>query len=301
MTAGAIAISLRKAGEGRRWLDFLALTKPRVILMVLVTTSVGFHLASVGAPDPLLFLHTVFGTALAAAGVMTLNQFLERDVDARMARTCSCPMPDGRIQPGEALIFGATLAAAGLSYLAIIVNWPSTLVAAITAVSYLFVYTPLKRWSPLCILVGAVPGALPPVIGWVAARGEFGFPAWVLFAILFLWQLPHTLSIALLYRADYDCAGLHVLPHGQSGRECAARQTVASCTALMAVGLLPSLLGMTGSLYLLGASLLGAGLLACGVGLALSESTTDIRRLMVATLVYLPALFALLAIDKLQP
>jgi len=299
MRAGAIVIPLRKVGEGRCWVDFLALTKPRVLLMVLVTTGVGFHLASIGSPDPPLFLHTMLGTALAAAGVMTLNQFLERDVDARMARTCSRPIPVGRVQPAEALALGVALAAAGIACLGIFVSWKSAVVTAIAAVSYLFVYTPLKGFSPLCVLVGAVPGALPPVIGWVAARGEFGFAAWILFAILFLWQLPHTLAIALLHRADYASAGLHFLPGGQSGRAYAGGQAVASCGALMTVGLLPALLGMTGSLYLFGASILGAGLLACGVCLALRGSAADARRLMLATLVYLPVLFSLLAIDKL--
>jgi len=299
MTPGAIAVPVRKAGEGRRWWDFVALSKPRVILMVLVTASVGFHLGSVGAANPLAFLHTLLGTALSAAGVLALNQFLERDVDARMARTRSRPLPDGRIQPGEALTFGTTLAVAGLAWLAIMVNWPSAMVAAITAASYLFAYTPLKRCSSLCVLVGAVPGALPPVTGWVAARAEFGFPAWVLFAILFLWQLPHTLAIAFVYRADYACAGLHFLPRGQSGGNSAGRQAAASCTALMAVGLLPTLVGMSGILYLLGALILGAGLLACGMSFALSGSTANARRLMFATLVYLPALFALMAVDKI--
>jgi len=299
MTPGAIAIPVGKAGEGSRSSDFLALTKPRVILMVLVTTSVGFHLGSVGAVDPLVFFHTVIGITLSAAGVLTLNQFLERDVDARMARTRSRPLPDGRIQPAEALAFGMTLTLAGLACLAIMVNWPSAVVTAITAASYLFAYTPLKRRSSLCVLVGAVPGAIPPVIGWVAVRGEFGFAAWVLFAILFLWQLPHTLAIAFVYRADYACAGLHFLPRGESGGDSAGRQAAASCTALMAVGLLPALVGMTGILYCLGALILGAGLLACGLRLALFGSPANARRLMFATLVYLPALFALMALDKL--
>jgi len=268
MTPGAIAIPVGKAGEGSRSPDFLALTKPRVILMVLVTTSVGFHLGSVGAVDPLVFFHTLIGIALSAAGVLTLNQFLERDVDARMARTRSRPLPDGRIQPAEALAFGTTLTLAGLACLAIMVNWPSAMVTAITAASYLFAYTPLKRRSSLCVLVGAVPGALPPVIGWIVARGEFGFAAWVFFAILFLWQLPHTLAIAFVYRADYACAGLHFLPRGESGRDSAGRQAAASCTALMAVGLLPTLVGMTGSLYFLGALILGAGLPTCGLRFA---------------------------------
>lgn len=294
-----VAIGSEGAPAGRRWADFLALTKPRVVLMVLVTTAVGFHVGSVGAPNPLRFLHTLLATALSAAGVLTLNQLLERDTDALMARTRSRPLPDGRIQPAEALFVGMMLTLAGLAYFTIAVDGLSAAVTAVTVVTYLFAYTPLKRRSSLCTVVGAIPGALPPVTGWVAARGEFGFGAGVLFGILFLWQLPHTLAIASVYRADYACAGLRVLPVVDPVGGSTGRQAAVSCVALLAVGLLPALVGMAGWLYLLGALVLGTGLFLCALGLALFDSPAAARRLMFATLVYLPSLFVLLALDKI--
>ena len=192
--------------------DFLALTRPRVVVMVLVTTLVGFYLASVGAPDYVRLVHTLIGVALAAGGTLALNQYLERDVDARMKRTRLRPLPDGRLQPIEALGFGVAITGVGLLYLAFSVNVLSAFLTSISVGSYLFLYTPLKRKTSLCSVVGAVPGALPPVIGWGAARGELGLEAWVLFGILFLWQIPHSLAIARLYRDDYARAGIRVLP-----------------------------------------------------------------------------------------
>jgi protoheme IX farnesyltransferase len=300
MMPRAVAIGGESAPTRRRWVDFLALTKPRVVLMVLVTTAVGFHVGSVTAPDRFECLHTLLATALSAAGVLALNQFLERDTDALMARTRSRPLPDGRIQPAEALMFGAMLALAGLVYFMIAVNGMSAAVTAVTAGTYLFAYTPLKRRSSLCTVVGAIPGALPPVTGWVAARGEFGFGAWVLFGILFLWQLPHTLAIASVYRTDYECAGLRVLPVVDPAGGSTGRQAAVSCVALLAMGLLPALVGLAGSLYFLGALVLGTGLLACALGLALFDSLAAARRLMFATLVYLPALFVLMALDAVR-
>ncbi len=300
MMPRAAVIGSETARAGKRWADFLALTKPRVVLMVLVTTSVGFHVGLLGAADPVRFLHTLLATALSAAAVLALNQFLERDVDALMARTRSRPLPDGRIPPAEALAFGVMLALAGVAYLMIAVNGLSALVTVITAGTYLFAYTPLKRRSSLCTVVGAIPGALPPVTGWVAARGEFGFGAWVLFGILFLWQLPHTLAIASVYRTDYACAGLRLLPIVDPAGGSTGRQATVSCLALLLVGLLPALVGMTGSLYFLGALILGTALLVCALRLALLGSPAAARRLMFATLVYLPALFALMAVDTIR-
>jgi protoheme IX farnesyltransferase len=266
--------------------------------MVLLTTFVGFYLGSRGTPDYTALLHTLIGTGLAAAGTLALNQFLEREVDAQMERTRLRPLPDGRLQPTEALAFGAVITAAGLLYLAISVNALSGLVAGTIVSSYLFLYTPLKRKSALCSIVGAIPGALPPVIGWAAARGGIGLEAWVLFAIMFLWQLPHTLAIARLYRDDYARAGIRLLPVIDRDGRSTTRQIVSNCLALLAVGLLPTLIGFTGSVYFLGALGLGIGLLSCGVALARSRSTADARRLVFASLVYLPTLLVLMALDK---
>lgn len=275
--------------------DFLALTKPRVVLMVLATTSVGFYLGSEGAPDWLRLLQTLLGTALAAAGTIALNQYLEREVDARMERTRRRPLPGGRLRPAEALGFGVAITVAGLLLL-LSVGAPASLVTAATVGLYLFAYTPLKRRSPLCLIVGAVPGALPPVTGWVAARGEFEVGSWVLFGILFLWQLPHTLAIATLYREDYARGGIRLLP---ANRATAEAQALAGCLGLLMVGLLPTLIGLTGQVYLFGALTLGLGLLGFGVSEVFSPSLGAARRLLFASLFYLPTLLLLMTLDKI--
>ncbi|HZY31857.1 MAG TPA: heme o synthase [Candidatus Methylomirabilis sp.] len=293
---GTLDIELIRAR--RRAADFAALAKPRVVLMVLVTALVGFYLGSRGTPDYIALVQTLVGVGLAAAGSLALNQFLEREVDSRMERTRHRPLPDGRLEPTEALWFGAVMTVAGLLYLALAVNALSSLLAAIVVSSYLFVYTPLKRRSAICTVVGSIPGALPPVIGWAAARAELGLEAWVLFAILFLWQLPHTLAIGTLYRDDYARAGIRMLPVIDPDGRSTGRQIVSNCLALLVVGLLPTLIGLAGAVYFLGAFALGVGLLACGFALAISRSIADARRLLFASLVYLPMLLALMAFDK---
>ncbi len=282
----------------RRVMAFAELGKPRVVLMVLVTTFVGFYLGSQGMPDYLRLLPTLIGTALAAAGTLALNQFMERDVDAKMHRTRQRPLPDGRLQPGEALAFGVAVTLAGLVYLALAVNALSAAVTAATTVSYLFFYTPLKRRTPLCSIVGAVPGALPPLTGWTAAHGSFGIEAWILFSILFLWQLPHSLAIARLYRDDYARAGIQLLPVVEPDGKSTGRQIVANCLALLVVGLLPTLVGLTGPVYFIAALILGGIFLAYGVAFALSRTVTAARQLMFASLLYLPATLLLMALDK---
>ncbi len=278
--------------------DFVALTRPRVVVMVLVTTLVGFYVGSVGAPDYLRLVSTLIGLGLAAGGTLALNQYLEQDVDARMERTRLRPLPDGRLEPREALLFGAVITGGGLLFLALVVNLLSAGVTAVSVGSYLFLYTPLKRKTSLCSIVGAVPGALPPVIGWAATRGELGAEAWVLFAILFLWQIPHSLAIARLYRDDYARAGIRLLPVIEPDGGSTGRQIVSNCLALLAVGSLPTLIGLAGSVYFVGAFVLGVGFLGCGIGLAISRSETAARRLLLASLVYLPAQLGLMALDK---
>ncbi|MBW8057445.1 MAG: protoheme IX farnesyltransferase [candidate division NC10 bacterium] len=282
----------------RQGADFLALTRPRVVVMVLITTVVGFYVASSGVTDYVRLVHTLLGMGLAAGGTLALNQYIERDVDARMERTRLRPLPDGRLQPTEALVFGVAITGAGLLYLALFVNVLSAFVTAISVGSYLFLYTPLKRKTALCSLVGAVPGALPPVIGWGAARGELGLGAWVLFAILFLWQTPHSLAIARLYRDDYARAGIQLLPVVEPDGGSTGRQVVSHCLALLAVGLLPTLIGLAGSVYFLGAFTLGIAFLGCGIGLAVSRSEAAARRLLFASLLYLPVQLGLMALDK---
>ncbi len=290
--------TLAMAVPQRRVADFVSLTKPRVVTMVLLTTVVGFYLGSTGEVDYLGMLATVLGTGLAAGGTLTLNQYIERDLDARMERTKSRPLPDGRLLPLDALAFGTLLVTAGLLLLTFQVNAISGFVTALTVVTYLFMYTPLKRKTSLCSIVGAIPGALPPVTGWAAARGSVGVEAWVLFAILFLWQLPHSLAIAWLYREDYARAGMRLLPVIEPDGRSTGRQVMVNCVALLAVGLLPTLLGLAGAAYIAVASVLGVGLLGFGVTLARTRTAAAARWMLFATLAYLPILLVVMAIDK---
>jgi protoheme IX farnesyltransferase len=284
----------------KRALDYLALTKARVVVMVLITAFVGFYLATPGPLNWLLLCHTLIGIALAAGGTLALNQYLERDLDARMLRTKERPLPEGRLQPGEALGFGVAITASGLIYLALLVNPLSGLVTAVSVGSYLFLYTPLKQKTPLCVIVGAVPGALPPVTGWVAASGQGSLEAWVLFAILFFWQIPHSLSIAVLYREDYARANFQLLPVVEPEGTSTGRQIVVHSLALLAVGLLPTTLHLAGAVYFVIAFALGIAMLVCGVMLARSYSRVAARRLLFASLIYLPALLVVMAVDKVR-
>jgi len=278
--------------------DLISLTKPRVVVMVLVTTVVGYYVGLAGAPDYGRLIALVIGTLLAAGGTLALNQYWERDVDALMERTRTRPLPEGRLAPLEALLFGAGLTAAGLAVLALGVGWLATLVTAATFVLYIFAYTPLKLRTPLCTIVGAVPGALPPVAGWAAARDDLALGAWVLFGILFLWQLPHTLAIGRLYQADYARAGVRLLPVIDAEGRATERQILTGCVALLAVSLLPTLIGLAGGVYFAGALLLGGSFVAFGAQQALRPSPLRARRVLLASLLYLPALLALLAFDK---
>ncbi len=288
-------------GAWRRLSDYLALTKPRVVAMVLVTTAVGFHLGSAGGPRFLRLLYTIAGTALAAAGTLALNQYMERDVDARMERTRHRPLSEGRVHPGEALVLGCALLVAGVTVLALAVEPLAAVVTTAIAITYLLVYTPLKRVSSLCSLVGAIPGALPPVAGWAAARGTLGPEPWILFAMMFLWQIPHTLAIGRLYRDDYARAGIRVLPVVDRDGRTTGIHAVSNCLALLPVALLPPVVGLAGAAYFLVALVLGLAFLWSAVGLAQGGRSADARRLLLASLVYLPVLLAVMSLDKLAP
>jgi protoheme IX farnesyltransferase len=282
----------------RRALDFFALTKPRVVLMVLVTTATGFYLGAQSSPDYLVLLHTLIGTALAGGGTLALNQVIEREADGKMQRTRLRPLPDGRLHTSEASIFGTMITLGGLAYLWWVVSALSALVTASIVVSYLFAYTPLKQRTSLCSLVGAVPGALPPVIGWAAARNSLGLEAWILFTIMFLWQMPHSLAIGWLYRDDYAKAGFRLLPVIDRDGRSTGRQIVLNCTALLTVGLLPTLIGFAGATYFFAALMLGSVFLWYGFRLATLRSLTSARHLLFVSLIYLPVLLAILAFDK---
>jgi protoheme IX farnesyltransferase len=293
-----VVVAALERERSRVAVDLMALTKPRVVVMVLVTTVVGYYVALTGAPDYGRLIALVIGTLLAAGGTLALNQYWERDVDARMARTRARPLPDGRLAPLEALLFGAALTAVGLAILALGVGWLPALVTAATFVLYVFAYTPLKLRTSLCTIVGAVPGALPPVTGWAAARDDVAVGAWVLFGIMFLWQLPHTLAIGRLYQDDYARAGVRLLPVVDAEGRATERQILGGCLALLAVSLLPTLIGLAGGVYFTGALVLGAGFVVLGTQQALAPSAGRARRVLLASLLYLPALLALLAYDK---
>jgi protoheme IX farnesyltransferase len=299
MTPAAVPVT--GALVRRRLADYLALVKPRVVAMVLVTTVVGYYLGSIGTTALAPLLHTLLGTALAAAGTLALNQVLERDSDARMERTRHRPLPAGRLLTGEAWALGLGLIAAGLVELAVAVGVLAAATTASIALVYLLLYTPLKSVTPLCSVVGAVPGALPPVVGWAAARGSLDLEAWILFAIMFVWQIPHTLAIGCVYRDDYARAGIRVLPVVDRDGASTGLHAVSNCLALVPIALLPTLIGLAGPLYFAVALVLGVGFLWTAVGLAWTRSAAHARRLLVASLVYLPVLLAAMAFDKLTP
>jgi len=278
--------------------DLVALTKPRVLVMILAATLVGYFVALTGPADYLRVAHLLFGTLLAAGGTLALNQYVERDVDARMERTKHRPLPDGRLQPLEALLFAGALTSLGVAYLAASVGVAVAILTLSTTILYIGAYTPLKVRSASCMLVGAVPGALPPVTGWVAARGELGLGAGVLFAILFLWQLPHTLAIARLYADDYARAGVRVLSVVDPRGTMVEREIVLSTLALVAVSLLPTVIGIGGIAYFVTACVFGLGLLGAGLAHGKTRSMASARRVLVASLLYLPLLLAVLAFDR---
>jgi protoheme IX farnesyltransferase len=282
--------------------DYVELAKPRVAVLVLFTVGAGVLLAS-GRDFPLLVLfHTVLGTALVATGASALNQWYERDSDARMRRTEKRPLPSGRLQSSEVFFFGVLLGMGGVLYLALTLSQvTAAVIAALTFVLYVAVYTPLKRLTPLNTLIGAVPGALPPIIGWCAVRGEITREAGVLFLILFLWQMPHFLAIAWIYRDEYARAGLRMLPVVDTDGQRTSQNMIVYCLALLAVSLQPVLFGSAGVLYLGGAVLLGLAFLATAIGFQRWRSLCQARRVLRASLVYLPGLLALLLLDRALP
>ena len=291
----ASALPLARASAA----DWLELTKPRITLLVVFTALVGFVTASPGPRWSSLLAAALVGTGLVAAGASTLNQVLERATDALMNRTRNRPIPAGRIRPVEATLFGLLLTAAGLALLAALGGALPALVAFATWASYLFLYTPLKRRTHLATLVGAVPGALPPVIGWAAASGRLEPGAFILFAIVFLWQIPHFLAIAWLYREDYERGGIQVLPVIDREGVLTGRQAVLHSVALLVVSLAPVAAGLGGTLYLAGAVVLGVGLTLASLRLARARDLGAARFLFLASVLYLPALTSLLLLANL--
>jgi protoheme IX farnesyltransferase len=275
--------------------DLVELTKPRITFLVLITTLVGFYMGSRDGLNFLLLFHTILGTGLVAGGASALNQYLERDLDSRMTRTRNRPLPDGRLVPNEALIFSGLISAAGVIYLMVFVNFLTGLIGAATLASYVLIYTPLKTRTTLCTLIGAFPGAAPPVMGWTAARCEVDAVALSLFAILFLWQMPHFFAIAWIFTEDYTRAGFSIHVSGER----TGRQIIMYCCALIPISVLPTFFGLTGMAYLLGAILFGFIYLGYGFAVALFRSNTHAHRLLRVSVLYLPALLLLMMLDKI--
>jgi protoheme IX farnesyltransferase len=284
----------------RPWLarvsrDYLELSKARIVMLVLVTTAAGYLMAAQHF-DPLMLMHTLLGTALLAAGTNALNQYVEREHDKKMKRTRLRPLPDGRIAPQSALLFATAISIGGTLYLGLVVNWLTAALGALTLASYIFVYTPMKRTSTLCTIIGAVSGAIPPMMGWAAARGSLGTGAWVLFAILFLWQMPHFMAISWIYREDYGRAGFAMLAVRDEGGEATARQAIAFSLALIPVTVLAWRANVAGTLFLVGGLAAAALLLAAAISFARTLDNRSARRLFMTSNLYLMAAMLLLVV-----
>ena len=281
-----------------RTADYVALAKPRLNMLVVVSAAAGYTMAGGHARDVLALVSMVVGSGLVAGGASAFNQIIERRADALMRRTRMRPMPDGRLPVRDALLFASVLSGAGLGVLIAGANVLSAVVAFLTLASYVIVYTPLKKRSSLATVVGAIPGALPPVIGWAAAEGALSRGAWVLFGIVFLWQLPHFLAIAWIHRDDYARAGFPMLPVIEPDGRSTARQAVIYAAALFPLSLAPTLVGMTGTLYFVGALVLGLLFLGLAVKFGLTRTIADARRLFFGSIVYLPLLWMLMIADR---
>lgn len=291
---GVEGLSLRE-----RMSAYVELTKPRITFLIVLTSAAGFCLGAKGGLDYRRFAHAMLGVALLSSGIATLNQYMERDLDGLMRRTQLRPLPSGKLAPFEALIFGAGLTLIAEVYLALLVN-PLTAVLGLTVVAgYLFMYTPLKTRTTLSTAVGAFPGAMPPLIGWTAASGEMRVGAWVLFAILFLWQFPHFLAIAWMYREDYGRAGIKMLPVVEPEGRITGQQIIAYTLMLLPVSLIPTWIGISGKIYFYGAIFLGLLFLYSSITAALSKSRQQARRLLLASVLYLPLLFGLMVLNQL--
>ena len=277
---------------------YVELTKPRITTLIVLTSAAGFALGSRAGVNYLLLAHALIGIGLLSSGIGTLNQFMERDLDLLMRRTAERPLPSGRLFPFEALWFGVSLTLMAEVYLALFVNVLTALLGLTVITGYLFVYTPLKTRTSLSTALGAFPGAMPPLMGWTAARGEIDTAAWVLFAIVFLWQFPHFLSIAWMYREDYGRAGIRMLPVVEPDGRVTGQQIIAYSVMLVPVSLLPALLGISGKVYLAAAALLSLLFRASSVRAALSKSNKDARHLLLASVLYLPLLFGVMVLNR---
>jgi protoheme IX farnesyltransferase len=297
--AGAPVVGTGAVARSRPFIaDLLELTKPRITSLVVITTAIGFFMGTRGPLDVTRLVNSLLATALVAGGASALNQYLERDLDGLMKRTADRPLPQGRLSPVTALAFGVGLSIAGVLYLTLAANLLAGALAALTVAAYVFVYTPLKRLTPLSTVVGAVPGALPPVGGWAAATGSLSSEAWVLFAIVFLWQLPHFLAIGWMYREDYSRANYPMLPVLDAEGYVTGRHMIAWSVGLIPVSLMPTLMNLTGVFYFYAALALGLIFLATSAAFAFRRTEIQARRLFLVSILYLPLLWAFMVLDK---
>lgn len=280
--------------------NYIALTKPRITALILVCTGVGYCFGAVSGGTLWTFVHTLIGTALMASGTAALNQWYERDVDYRMRRTRGRPLPSGQLKPANALIFGVGVSFTGFVELWLGANALAGLAGLFTLASYLLVYTPLKKRSPICTAVGAIPGAMPPVIGYAGASGHLTREAFALFAILLIWQFPHFYAIAWMYREDYARGGIKMLPVMRPDGASTARQIVICSLLLIPVSLIPSYLHMTGVIYFAGAAILGVVFLYFGLRVSCERTTQSARHVLLASVIYLPALLSLMLYDHMS-
>jgi len=295
------AEALTSSAAEKSWTAvFSDLIKARLTTLVLLTTLVGFYMGWRGAMNYALMINALLATALVASGAAALNQLLEREYDAKMRRTQNRPLPSGRLQPTTVMLFGGACSVAGLVYLALAVNLLTSVLGAVTLVSYLFIYTPLKRVTWLNTAIGAIPGALPPLMGWTAARGELSSEGWTLFAILAFWQLPHFFAIAWLYRDEYAKAGFKMLPSVDPDGVRTGQQTVSHTLALCIVSLCPFAFKMAGTAYLVSALVLGAIFLVCAIRFARQLTAQRARQLFLISIIYLPLLLGALVWDKIK-
>ncbi|MBV8550637.1 MAG: protoheme IX farnesyltransferase [Acidobacteriaceae bacterium] len=280
--------------------DYIELTKPRITWLIVMSTAIGYYFGHVGAWHLWAIVHTLLGTGLVASGTAALNQWYEREADRQMRRTQMRPLPSGRLRPKEALWFGIALAVAGGLELGFGVNWLTSGLCILTLASYLFLYTPLKQRTWWSTTVGAFPGAMPPLIGFAGAAGKLSAEAWVLGAILFLWQFPHFYAIAWMYREDYSRAGIQMLPVVEPDGESTARQILLYSILLIPISILPKWMGMTGSIYMIGALAMGLLFLYSGIRVSLDRTKVRARKVLLTSVIYLPVLYALMVLDPVR-
>lgn len=295
----AVALPAERVAPLRRLRALYELTKPGITRMVVLTAAAGYYLGTAGSLDVVGLLHALFGTALASSGSLALNQYAEREIDANMGRTCGRPLPAGTLSPATAVLFGLLLSAVGLLYLVAFTNILTAVLVATSIITYVLVYTPMKRHTWTATLVGAIPGALPVLAGWTAVRGSIDAGGVALFALLFLWQMPHFYALAWMYRDDYRKAGFRLLTANDPAGDRTVRHIIGFTLELVASSITPTMIGLTGTLYVIGAIALGAGFLWLGVVFARQRNDRNALRVFLGSVIYLPVLLLLMVADRL--